>query len=169
MIMNPEKYDLTEKQRRSLPIIAAARTVHAGVEECIEAHVFASHEQFYNRWIKQPHYVKALNIEREKVQGEITERIKQIMIVYAESIAIAMVDAATQNSYRPEQQRAREACLAIIGLDTGRGNRQSVTINQQIAEKQASFQDRFEARLESRHRRINGRDLQGPLGGRSED
>ena len=63
--MGEDTKELTDKQKLSLVLIGAAKSVHAGVMECVRQKI-VSRDWFYRHWLKNPAYVEATNAERDR-------------------------------------------------------------------------------------------------------
>ena len=122
---------LTEKQRRSIPVISKAISVHAGARECVEMGIMCSIDYFYQRWWREPVYVKALTEERDRLLGEVGDRVRRLFLASIEGTAANVIKAA--QSSRGDAMRAAEIHFAVVGIDTGRGTRfyqhQNITQN----------------------------------------
>jgi hypothetical protein len=125
-----DKNGMTEKMRASIPIIAAARTRREGIQQCQKFGIIGSGDgserHFYRAWLKHPYYRSELERERERVQGEMAERIQSLMMAYEEDIVEHL--CITALSSRADKIRAAELILTLRGYPTGKG----VRLNQQI-------------------------------------
>ena len=147
---------LTEKQRLSIPVIAAAETIRKGVIECVEKNILSSLEFFYKSWWRQSNYQKAVTDARSLLQGDAAERVRTIFLANIEATAKNIVKHAS--SSRSDSMRAAEIQLNGVGIDTGRGNRFKVsqTVGATIEEKQEDFRAMLERQLAKRARVLEG-------------
>jgi len=137
--------------RRSIPIIAAAPTRSQGLELCREQGIVAI-PVFYQTWMRDDRYLKAMLAERERIQGQSIERLTRILAAHDEEVLMECIKVAL--SERRDKMRAIEAILNILGYDTGRGARVSVTTNIGQVEEQ---QKAFKRRLHCLANRFNGK------------
>src|SRR3972149_9250093 len=110
--------------RRSIPIIAAAPTRSQGLELCRE-HGIDAIPVFYQTWMRDDRYLKAMLAERERIQGQSIERLTRILAAHDEEVLMECIKVAL--SERRDKMRAIEAILNILGYDTGRGARSVAT------------------------------------------
>ena len=122
--MARDENGLTDKQKQSIPVIASAVTVYEGVRQCVEQRI-VSRDHFYHVWKKEPPFVAALNAERERIQGEVAERVRQRFLMSVERVVDTVIKHAT--SSRADALRGAEIVLNSIGIDTGRSSRFSAT------------------------------------------
>lgn len=94
---------LTEKMRQAIPIIATAKTRSLGVFECIEKKIVSSTQFYYGTWCKDDNYVRALNAERTRIQGDMQARALRKFEAYQEKIDDALIAQAMRKG--PRQTR----------------------------------------------------------------
>jgi len=120
------KDGLTDKQQQALPIIARAKSRHQGVCEC-ERLGIVSEGQYYQRWVKEPEFVRQLEEERERYFGEVLVRVRDIFVSYAELLAQRLVTFGLQDGR--DRLRAIEDVLSAIGIEFGKGSQINVKTN----------------------------------------
>ena len=150
--MGEDNKELTDKQKLSLVVIGAAKSVHAGVMECVRQKI-VSRDWFYRHWLKQPAYVEAMNAERDRLQGEIRTRVANQLLANVEDVLENLI--AHAKSSRGDSPRCAEIVLGLLGFDTGRGNRVNVNTSvSQQTDNQKKFNDRLFAAIDARKQKI---------------
>lgn len=144
---------LTDRMRRALPILSTSVTVRRGVQECAEKKI-TSMQNFYQRWMPQDAFRKALKDARDIALGEVAQRARDLAIVNIENAVLELMQAASKGQKGTGQVRAIESLLALCGLDEfRRGGSTNVSVLQvnENAEVRKSRKGRLAAHL-SRNR-----------------
>ena len=115
-----DKNGLTPKQRKSIPIIAAAKSKRQGIIQCTKQKI-VTESHFYRRWWQEPAYVKAYNKAKEELEGQIEDRYNQLAI--AEVMATARNVFKVAQSFGPNNMQAAKMHLGSVGIDTGQNLR----------------------------------------------
>lgn len=158
---------LTEKQLQSLPYLAAADTIHAGVMKILELGIISTKEYFYRKWRHQPMFMKRLVQERERVQGVVKELVTNQVFAEAERTVFELQKIAFCKDDSPlatQKVRALEDLLLIMGLEISRGSKIDVNVSTHIKTKQASFRELIENGQRTRHGTLGGRVSRVPNG-----
>ena len=93
----PRKRDddhLTSKQRASIPIVAVAQTMHAGVLELVARKIVGSTQYFYNAWWREPEYVSAVAAARLEIFGTLRNRSLAKLMAFHEDALNALIAGA---------------------------------------------------------------------------
>jgi len=148
-----DQHGLTEKMRASLPLVAAAKSRHQGVLECAELGI-VTESHFYRTWMHDDHYVRAVNLERDRVQGASIERCKSFLVAYDEVVMEKLVQVCidTRNT---KQIAAIRLYAEIVGHVT-KGGDVNVTTNvvQTASGKQLRFRDTIASANQARAKRL---------------
>jgi hypothetical protein len=149
---------LTPKMKMAIPIVAThPQSMHQGIVEC-EKKKIVHRKTYYNTWVKNPVYVKAINYARERFFGETAAEIREKFREYAGNCARRMIEIALKGSDR-EAIRALENVMTPLGVEFGRGTKvtQIANITNNVERDQGEFADRLESIRTSRKSRIPNR------------
>jgi hypothetical protein len=150
---------LTEKQRQSLPYLAAADNIHQGVMKILELGIISTKEYFYRKWRHQPMFMKRLMLERERVQGDVKDLVTNQVFVEAERTIFELQKIAfcsPDSPYVTQKVRALEDLLLMMGLEISRASKVDVSVSTHLKTKQAAFRDLIEEGQRVRHGAIGG-------------
>lgn len=139
---------------RSLPIVASTVTVHNGVKILVRLGIISTKEYFYRKWMHDEDFKKALNEERERMQGNAQERVLQTLLAHETHITQELLRIALSKNH-PQKMRAIEDCYALMKFpEMAKGSKLNVQVSAAIAAKQGTFADRLERLVLDRNEQL---------------
>jgi hypothetical protein len=122
-----DAHGLTAAMRQALPIMATCKSPREGMKVLGERRIIQKHT-YYTRWSRDPHWIRALNREREKFLGSVRRRAQSVAIHEVEAAVEAVVGIAKgEIDAKPGQLAACIEVCRLAGVD--RAVDQETTVN----------------------------------------